>query len=117
MPSRSATSSHAAASRGRSSKSASSSAGSPSMAHRSKGRSANGNRAKRELAGGLKTTRSAGPIDDNEIESDEDAELEMTEGKLRKQAEQRWSARMLAIAPHAADSDQGEGEGEGEASE
>ena len=110
MPSHSTTSSRAgAASRGRSSKSAGG-PGSASQAQRSKGRSTNGNRAKRELAGGLKTDRSAAPIDDNEIESDEDAELEMTEGKLRKQSEQRWSARMHALAPNAADSDQGEDE-------
>ena len=111
MPSHSTTSSRAgAASRGRSSKSAGG-PGSASQAQRSKGRSTNGNRAKRELAGGLKTARTAAPIDDDiEIESDEDAELEMTEGKLRKQSEQRWSARMNALAPNVADSDQGEGE-------
>lgn len=110
MPSRSTTSSRAA-SRTRSSKSKSAGGqGSTNQAQRSKGRSTNGNRAKRELAGGLKTDRSAAPIDDNEIESDEDAELEMTEGKLRKQSEQQWSARMNALAPNVADSDQSEGE-------
>lgn len=110
MPSRSTTSSRAGASRGKSSKSAGGPACSASMVQRSKGRSANGNRAKRELAGGLKTARRAAPIDDIEIESDEDAELEMTEGKLRKQSEQQWSARMNALAPNVADSDQSEGE-------
>jgi len=80
-------------------KAATGSDSSPHMARRGKG-SANANRARREKAGTLKIDSAAdeaAPISADQV--DDHGEFEMTEGKLRKQAEQKWALRMNTIAP------------------
>ena len=112
MPARST---QASANRGKSSKSAGGTSGIPNMAQRSKGKSSTGNRSKRELAGSVKTALSPIGTDTNHSPIPttlDDAELEMTEGKMRKQAQQKWALRMNAIAPTGADSDEDETEGD-----
>ena len=81
-------------------KAATGSNSSPNMARRGKG-SANANRARREKAGTLKIDSAAdeaAPISADQVDDDH-GEFEMTEGKLRKQAEQKWALRMNTIAP------------------
>ena len=98
MPARS-TKSHSSNARSRAgqNKAATGSKSSPNMARRGKG-SANANRARREKAGTLKIDGAKPPIAADHFVDDHD-EFELTEGKLRKQAEQKWALRMNTIAP------------------